>query len=87
MKVYVKLFATLIRSVPDALRACYPEIRSGTRLTIEVPEGSTLNDLVTDLDLPREEVKVVFVNGRSQPLEHRLSPGDEVGIFPAVGGG
>jgi molybdopterin synthase sulfur carrier subunit len=87
MKVYVKLFATLIRSVPDALRARYPEIRSGTPLTIELPEGSTLADLVADLGLPREEVKVMFVNGRAQESDYCLSDKDEVGIFPPIGGG
>jgi sulfur carrier protein ThiS len=87
MKVHVKLYATLIRSVPDALRARYPEIRSGTPLTIELPEGSTLADLVADLGLPSEEVKVMFVNGRARDFDHPLLPGDQVGIFPPIGGG
>lgn len=87
MKVYVKLFATLIRDVSDAFRACYPEIRSGVPLMVELPEGSTLDDLVVDLGLPCQEVKITFVNGRAQEADYRLSDGDQVGIFPPVGGG
>ncbi|MFZ5918986.1 MAG: MoaD/ThiS family protein [Chloroflexota bacterium] len=87
MKVYVKLFATLIRSLPDTIRARYPDIRSGVPLTVELPEGSTLDDLVAHLDLPRQEVKVMFVNGRAQEADYRLSEDDQVGLFPPVGGG
>ena len=88
MKVYVRLFATLVQSVPEAVLARYPRgIRAGFSFEIELPEGSTLADLVAYLVLPREEVKVTFVNGRAQELDYLLSPGDQVGIFPAVGGG
>jgi molybdopterin converting factor small subunit len=88
MKVYVKLFATLVQSVPEAIRAHNPqEIRAGSPLGIELPEGSLLSDLVDHLELPREEVKVAFVNGRARKLDCRLSAGDEVGIFPPIGGG
>ncbi len=68
--------------------ARYPRgIRAGFSFEIELPEDSTLADLVAYLILPREEVKVTFVNGRAQELDYLLSPGDQVGIFPAVGGG
>jgi molybdopterin converting factor small subunit len=54
---------------------------------VELPESSTLADLVAHLGLPREELKLTFVNGRNQELGYRLAPGDEVGIFSPVGGG
>ncbi len=56
-------------------------------LEVELPESSTLADLVAHLGLTREELKLTFVNGRAQELEYHLVPGDEVGIFPPVGGG
>ena len=88
MKVYVKLFAALTKNVPETLLARYPQgIRAGTPLKVELPKGSTLADLVTNLDLPPEEIKVLFVNGRARKADHRLEPDDEVGIFPPVGGG
>jgi molybdopterin synthase sulfur carrier subunit len=88
MQVHVKLFATLVSSVPQAVQARYPQgIRPASPLEVELPAGSTLADLVAHLALPREEVKIVFVNGRAQELDYRLAPGDQVGIFPPVGGG
>ena len=88
MKVYAKVFATLVQSLPKAVLARYPQgIRSGSRLEVELPDNSTVADLVDHLELPREEVKVTFVNGRAQPLGHILLSGDQVGIFPPIGGG
>jgi molybdopterin synthase sulfur carrier subunit len=87
MQVYAKLFATLVRLVPDDVSARYPKIRAGSRLDVDLPEGSTLADLLDRLGLPRDKVRVIFVNGRAQPLDYRLQPGDEAGIFPPIGGG
>ena len=88
MKVYVKLFATLVRNVPRTVLARYPQgIRAGFPIEVELPEGSSLDDLVAYLSLPEEEVKVAFVNGRARKLDYRLVPGVQIGIFPPVGGG
>jgi molybdopterin converting factor small subunit len=88
MKVTAKLFATLVQMVPEEIRGRYPQgIRAGIPLEIELPQTSTLADLVDHLALPREKVRVIFVNGRVQPLDYRLVPGDEVGMFPPIGGG
>jgi sulfur carrier protein ThiS len=88
MKVHVKLFGTLTRSVSGPILAHYPQgIRAGSPLEVELPKSSTLADLVAHLGLPREELKLTFVNGRPQELDYRLALGDEVGIFSPVGGG
>lgn len=79
MKVNVKLFATLQRYKPDVF--------AGEVFPVELPEGSTLADLVTHLEIRANEVKVMFVNGRARAEMYRLQDGDEVGIFPPVGGG
>ena len=88
MLIQAKLFATLIRMVPDRIRERYPQsVRAGSRMDIELPQGSTLADLVEHLGLPPEKVRVIFVNGRIQQRDHILVSGDEVGLFPPVGGG
>ena len=88
MKIQVKLFATLVEGVSGPILAKHPEgVRAGAPLEVELPEGSKLTDLVAYMGLPREELKLTFVNGRAQELDYRLDPGDEVGIFPPVGGG
>lgn len=79
MKISVKIFATLIRFVPG--------VRVGVAQEIDLPAGSTLADLVARLALPPDEVKVIFVNGKKQKQDYQLAAGDEVGIFPPIGGG
>jgi molybdopterin converting factor small subunit len=79
MQVNVKLFASLQRYKPD--------VSAGEIFTVELPEGSTLADLVERLEIRANEVKVMFVNGRARAEMYRLQDGDEVGIFPPVGGG
>jgi molybdopterin synthase sulfur carrier subunit len=88
MNIYVKLYATLTKSVSEAILAQYGHgISAGSRLEVALPEGSTVDDLVTHLDLPRKQVKVIFVNGQIQDLDYELQPEDEIGIFPPIGGG
>ena len=88
MKVSVKLFASLTKTVSDTVLAQHPEgIRAGIPIDVELPDNSTLADLVDILALPNEQVKVTFVNGRSRKLDYHLHSGDEIGIFPPVGGG
>jgi molybdopterin converting factor small subunit len=88
MKVSVKLFATLARNASGAILAEYPQgIPAAHPVQVELPQSSTLADLVDYLGLPREQVRITFVNGRAQGLDHPLAAGDEIGIFPPIGGG
>jgi len=77
--VDVKLFATLRRQFPD--------LKVGEAMSVELPEDATVAELVNELALPEEQVKVVFVNGTIQKEDYGLTDGEEVGIFPPVGGG
>ena len=79
MQVHVKLFANLSRFSGD--------MAPGAPLDVEVPDGATIADLVNRLNLPHEQVKIVFVNGRARPMDWSLGLGDEVGLFPLIGGG
>ncbi len=79
MHIRVKLYAGLGRAITGAL--------PGTPIDVLLPETATLDDLIGHLRLSRQDVKVTFVNGRSRPLDWSLVEGDDVGIFPLVGGG
>ena len=79
MRVHVKLFANLRHFAPSAA--------TGRSFEIDLAEGATVADLIHHLSLPAEEVKMVYVNARARPEDWRLEPGDEIGIFPPVGGG
>jgi molybdopterin synthase sulfur carrier subunit len=79
MRVRVKLFATL--------RHYAPGTAIGLPFEVDLADGAAVADLVHHLNLPAEEVKIVYVNARARPEGWRLEPGDEIGIFPPIGGG
>jgi sulfur carrier protein ThiS len=79
MRVKVRLFTTLAHYVPS--------VKPGEPFEVDLRNGATLSDLLSQLKLPQEEAKVTFVNGRSQLLDFQLENNDEVGIFSAIGGG
>lgn len=92
MTIQVRLFASLAQQASKRLRAsgCLSEnrdVRAGQSLQIELPGGSCVADLLQQIELPVDEVKVVFVNARARKFDHPLAEGDQVGIFPLVGGG
>jgi sulfur-carrier protein len=77
--VRVKLFATLTKFTSGQ--------EPGIPFVSEIPDGSSLLDLMAHLKLPEESVKLLFVNGRAQPAGYILNNNDDVGIFPPIGGG
>ena len=79
MLVRVKLYATLPRYVDGA--------RAGVPIELELLDDASVADMVGQLELPPEEVKIVFVNGHVRPTDWALAAGDVVGIFPPIGGG
>ena len=79
VRVEVRLFATLRRYYPD------PDAKNG--VVLEMPEGASLNDLLSTLKVPVQEASILFVNNRKQTIDYVLRDGDKVGIFPQVAGG
>lgn len=79
MRVRVRLFAGLGRYLPDA--------PLGVHTSLDLPGDATVADLLDALQVPPAEARVVFVNGRARPLDWRLQPDDELGVFPLIGGG
>jgi sulfur-carrier protein len=74
MRITVKLFASFRQGRFDAR-------------VMEFPSGTTAGEIVHCLAIPEREVTLVFVNGRHSYLDSVLSDGDEVALFPPVGGG
>jgi len=80
MEVSVKLYASLRRFAPDQ--------PLGEPMTCHVPEGATVEHLMTEvLGLPRDVVAIILVNGMRSEPQRPLSPGDEVVLFPPMAGG
>ena len=73
--IKLKLYATLQAFMPVEGEE-YP-----------VSPGMTIRDVLTQLKLPEEKAKLIFINGVQGGLASTLEGGERVGIFPPVGGG
>jgi len=84
LTVTLKLYASLTDYLPADVRATH-------RLTLDLPAGATIADVIAKQNLPPKLCHLVLVNGRyvappERPL-HVLSSGDELAIWPPVAGG
>ena len=75
MEIALRLFATLAPRMPAGAEH-YP-----------IPKGMTIGQLLDQLQLPRADAKLIFVNGVRAEPDTILEGGERVGIFPPVGGG
>jgi molybdopterin converting factor small subunit len=73
--IQIKLFATLQEFTPP----------SADNYTIE--RGIRICDLLSQIKLPPEKARLIFVNGVKAEITSILEGGERVGIFPPVGGG
>jgi molybdopterin converting factor small subunit len=79
ISVQVKVYASLSRQVAD--------VSAGEPFEVAVRQGDSIGELLSKVNLQKGAVKVVYVNGRARRMDWKLVEGDEVGIFPLVGGG
>ncbi len=77
IRIDLKLFVNLARFHPGGTG-------SGPH---EVVEGTTVEQLIEDLGIERDLVKLIFVNGKKAMADQVLRNDDRVGLFPPVGGG
>jgi molybdopterin converting factor small subunit len=78
MRITVKLFATLHQYQPAAPR-------SG--MAIDIPQGSTVADVLPRLRIPDAAPLVAMVNEKVEHLDRVLREGDVLSLFPPVAGG
>ena len=86
MRVTLELFATL----GDHLRPEY-EGRAGDELILDVPDGTSVQEVIDRFKLPSRLIHLVLVNGvRVSPRDcagHVLNADDEIAIWPPIEGG
>lgn len=75
MKIELRCFATLHRFLPENSKQW------------EIPDGWKISDIVAHLNVPEDELKLVFINGLHAEIDAVVKDGDRVGLFPPVGGG
>ncbi len=74
MEVEVRLFATLREGRPG-------------RQKLEVPEGSTVADILRQLGIDAREAPILLLNGQTARGDSPLKDGDTVSLFPLIAGG
>ncbi len=83
MKITLRTASTLARYLPaDA---------EGERARLDLPEGSTVADVMARLGFPLDQPYLVTLNGASLPRAERatrpLAEGDDLAILPPLRGG
>jgi sulfur carrier protein ThiS len=88
MRITFKLFAMLTDYLP---RQVDGRPRSGNVIELDLPEGSTVQQVIDRFDLPARLVHLVLVDGTFIPKEEResreLVAGQTLAIWPPVAGG
>ncbi len=88
MRIQLKLFATLTKRLSPMFHDQYPQgLMAGSPINMELPDNISVADLLRRLGIDKEISLIIFVNGRAQDREYKLVTGDQVGIFPPIGGG
>lgn len=84
MKIELRMFMKF--------KTYYPSDSSDGKAMISLKDGATFADLLDTLAIPRDEPKLVIINGISWGVSdtvnaETLSDGDVVAIFPPAAGG
>jgi molybdopterin converting factor small subunit len=79
MQVKLSLYASLGRYLPDK--------SDSNSCVMEIEKGTTIRDLLDQLNVPLELPKLLLLNGIHAQSETVLKDGDRVGAFPPVAGG
>jgi len=75
IKIDLQLFVTLSKYRPE------------NNEFLEILEATSVGKLILDLGIPKDLVKLIFVNGKRQKTAYELKNNDRLGLFPPVGGG
>ena len=62
----------------------YSSTKGQSSFRLSLPESSSVEDVVRELELPRETVGLAAINLRHAKLSQRLEEGDEVILFPRL---
>ena len=62
-------------------------LKGAGSIEIEIEPGQTVGEVVDRLGIPRDQTRIIFVNSRAAALADPLQGGEQIGVFPAIGGG
>lgn len=82
MKITLKLYATLRDYLPKD---------GNYQMVLDLPDGATIPDALAQLGVPLELAHIVLLNNRHvlrpDVAVRQLADGDDLAVFPAIGGG
>ncbi|HEX8987628.1 MAG TPA: MoaD/ThiS family protein [Rhodocyclaceae bacterium] len=83
MNIKLRLYATLRSYLP-------PDAAAG-QVSLQLPEAATIPDALARLGVPVALAHIVLINNRHVLRDdiavRKLGEGDELAVFPAIGGG
>jgi sulfur carrier protein ThiS len=79
MKVRVKLYGALSLRVPG--------YQHSQGIEMELPEGATVNDLFTLLEISKSQGIVVMIDGRIRKADDKIPDGVHARVFQPIHGG
>jgi len=77
MKVNIKCFSTL----SDKFACSYDQ-----EVSVDLAEKATVRDAIDMMHIPKNDVKIAFLNNRIADVENPLANGDRLTLVPATGG-
>jgi len=88
VQITFKVFASLRDYLPSQGD---PRAARSNELAVEVPEGTSVQTVIDQFNMPRPLVHLVLVNGSyippAQRERHLLREGDALAIWPPIAGG
>ena len=88
MQITFKLFAMLSDHLPSQLDGRF---RQGNALEIDIPEGTTVQQVIDRFNLPPRLVHLVLIDGKYVDKDARASralvQGETLAIWPPIAGG
>lgn len=69
------------------LRQHVPGYNPYEGISLPVPPGTPVAQVISQLGLPPPEVTLIMVNGLRQDAHFRLEGNERLGLFPPIGGG
>lgn len=53
-----------------------------SNVTMEIPEGFTINELIESVELSHDDLEAVFLNGKAGNFDDELKDNDRVALIP-----
>lgn len=71
----------------STLRKYVPDYDPAKGVVLHPEKDMTVAELCDQMNIPKDGIKLIIVDGKNKSLTHILTGVERVGLFPAIGGG